>query len=235
MRQKIKICIEIGLYFVFIYFFVIIPYFDKVNIDVISAVMFLNFSTLEILNINKFNLQYLIMFILFYQIIIYPKILEVSNNLSFFSLSLHKLGKKKQLKHILSDNFKYVVMIYFYILLYAIIFEITVSILNNSIFEYEILFQISIYLIKYLSFIFTIMSINQIICIIKEYLYFVLQSYFILIILVVNDIFFSLSIITLSSSIINEFLGLIIIIIIESIGMIITIYKFLKVKEIYND
>lgn len=235
MRQKIKICIEIGLYFVFIYFFVIIPYFDKVNIDVISAVMFLNFSTLEILNINKFNLQYLIMFILFYQIIIYPKILEVSNNLSFFSMSLHKLGKKKQLKHILSDNFKYVGIIYFYILLCTIIFGIIVSTLNNGVFEYIMLFQIAIYLIKYLSFIFTIISVNQIIGIIKEYPYFVLQSYFLLMILLMNDMFLDLSIITLSSSIINEFLGLIITISIEGIGMMIIVYKFLKVKEIYND
>lgn len=235
MSKKNKIYIEIGLYFIFIYFFVINPYFDKANIDVVSAILFLNFNTFEILDVNKFNMQYLIMFILFYHIIIYPKVSELSNSSSFLSMSLHKLGKKKQIKNILFDTFKYVGMIYFYILFFTTIFGIIVSILNNGVFEYTVFFQIVVYLIKYLSFIFTIISINQIIGMIKEFPYFVLQSYLLLIILLMNDMFLDLGIITLSSSIINEFFRLIIVIFIEGVGVIITIYKFLKIKEINND
>lgn len=126
-------------------------------------------------------------------------------------------------------------MIYFYILFCTTIFGIIVSILNNEVFEYTVFFQIVVYLIKYLSFIFTIISINQIIGMIKEFPYFVLQSYLLLIILLMNDMFLDLGIITLSSSIINEFFRLIIVIFIEGVGVIITIYKFLKIKEINND
>ncbi len=235
MIKKIRIYIVIGLYFMFIYFFVINPYFVNSSIDVISAILFLNFNTFERLGIDKFDMQYLIMFILFYHIIIYPKLSELSNNSSFVSMSLHKLGKRKQLFHIFSDNFKYVIMIYFYILLCAVIFETIVSILNNSVFEYKILIRIAIYLIKYLSFIFTVISVNQIIGIIKEYPYFILQSYFLFVILLMNDMILDLSIITLSSSVINEFFRLIITVSIEGIVIIITVYKFLKIGEIYND
>lgn len=175
------------------------------------------------------------MFILFYHIIIYPKVSELSNSSSFLSMSLHKLGKKKQIKNILFDTFKYVGMIYFCILFCTTIFGIIVSILNNEVFEYTVFFQIVVYLIKYLSFIFTIISLNQIIGMIKEFPYFVLQSYLLLIILLMNDMFLDLGIITLSSSIINEFFRLIIVIFIEGVGVIITIYKFLKIKEINND
>ena len=90
-------------------------------------------------------------------------------------------------------------------------------------------------MIKYLSFIFTVISVNQIIGIIKEYPYFILQSYFLFVILLMNDMILDLSIITLSSSVINEFFRLIITVSIESIVIIITVYKFLKIGEIYND
>ena len=104
MIKKIRIYIVIGLYFMFIYFFVINPYFVNSSIDVISAILFLNFNTFERLGIDKFDMQYLIMFILFYHIIIYPKLSELSNNSSLGRMSLHKVGKRQQLFRRVSET-----------------------------------------------------------------------------------------------------------------------------------
>lgn len=235
MNKYIKIFIEIGLFIIFVYYFMIFPYFDNISIDVVSAIIFICFNKFQLLGIDKFNFQYLFMFLLFFHIILYPKISLLSNNTSYLSMSLHKLGKKIQIKRILLDNFKYVGSVYTYLLTATFIMGLFFAITNNFTFETEKLIQIAVYLLKYLSYIYTIISIYQVICIIKEHPYFILQSYFLLIILLFNDLFLNLSLITLSSTIIDEVLGLMINLGFESILIGITVYKFFKTKEIYND
>lgn len=235
--RKRKIIISVSLLFIIAFLLVLLPIYQDGYSIRLTEVLFLNFDKFSIYQLNKFNPQMLIMFVLIFYIIYHQQISIINENTSFLSMELHKKQKKKIVFDIVIESIKDNLLIYFVgivtILSLTLSFDFIVhsqfTIISNQ------LIKILIYFLKFEVFVASMIIIIRILNMIKASHYYIIISYLIFVFLLMFDYVFDTSFITISNTIFDELMYLAIMIIINlAIG--ITLYKHLyNGKELYND
>lgn len=236
--KKRKIIISVSLLFTISILIVLLPIYQDGCYIALMDILFLNFDKFSIYQLDKFNPQILIMFILIFFVIYHQQISNINENTSFLSMELHKKQKWEIFFGIVIESLKDNLLIY--IVGVATILLLTISldfiVLSQFTFISEQLIKILIYFLKFETFITSMTIIIRILNIIKTSYYYTIVSYFIFVLLLMIDYIFGTSFITISNTIINELLySLIMVIGNLVIGMILYRVICSDRKELFND
>ena len=236
--KKRKLIISVSLIFTLSILIVLLPIYQDGCYIALMDILFLNFDKFSIYQLDKFNPQILIMFILIFFVIYHQQISNINENTSFLSMELHKKQKREIIFGIMIESFKDNLLIY--IVGVATILLLTISldfiVLSQFTFISEQLIKILIYFLKFETFITSMTIIIRILNIIKTSYYYTIVSYFIFILLLMIDYVFGTSFITISNTIINELLySLIMLIGNLVIGVILYRVICSDRKELFND
>ena len=236
--KKRKLIISVSLIFTISILIVLLPIYQDGCYIALMDILFLNFDKFSIYQLDKFNPQILIMFILIFFVIYHQQISNINENTSFLSMELHKKQKREIIFGIMIESFKDNLLIY--IVGVATILLLTISldfiVLSQFTFISEQLIKILIYFLKFETFITSMTIIIRILNIIKTSYYYTIVSYFIFVLLLMIDYVFGTSFITISNTIIDELLySLIMVIGNLVIGMILYRVICSDRKELFND
>lgn len=221
---------EIIIYFIFMILFLIRPYYE-LSFETITSLLFLKLDYFQKLNLDKLPIKYLIGFIIFLYITFYQRLSIIYENNTYFSMVIHKMNKKDYNKHLFLKNVKD----FIYLWLSTVMIIFIIFHFNQRYLNYNMVIHMIIYLFKYYSLLFSITYIYQMKSTIKNNSYFLILLYCLLICFLMIDMSFQTHIITLSDSLNNEVLWLLILCIINLLFILMTRFQFLKAKEIYND
>lgn len=236
--KKRKLIVSVSLIFTISILIVLLPIYQDGCYIALMDILFLNFDKFSIYQLDKFNPQILIMFILIFFVIYHQQISNINENTSFLSMELHKKQKREIIFCIMIESFKDNLLIY--IVGVATILLLTISldfiVLSQFTFISEQLIKILIYFLKFETFITSMTIIIRILNIIKTSYYYTIVSYFIFVLLLMIDYVFGTSFITISNTIIDELLySLIMLIGNLVIGMILYRVICSDRKELFND
>lgn len=233
---KRKILIELLVLFLFCYFLLIIPYFRIHNLDMVVRIIFLDFNSFQQYSLSKFSMQYLIMFLLFFQITFHQNLAVVSENTSYSSMFLNRIGKKGMLRMVVQNNISRIFSLYLITILSFVIISLIAGVRNHATFlQYDVFLHLAIYLWKYYSFVFILLFLYQVMYIIKESSYYILYSYFLMIGLLIIDFSLGTHLISYAKTIQSELSYLMLSLVAEWIVISIIMKRFSTIKEVYHD
>jgi len=238
--KKRKLIITISIFFIVVYWIILYPLLRDIdNIDLFKLVdiLFLNFSEFAFFNLNKFNPQFLILFVFMFYIMYHQQISVVSENTSFLSMVIHKRQKYDIIKMIMLESMKDNFVIFSTSILSILITNTISNIIFGGISGFNIMQIIKtiIYLIRYLMCVFSMVSLVRIKELMKVGSYDLVIPYIIIIVFMMVDFVLGTSLITISSGLISEIIYLVIVLVISIIAFIITKNKVNNSKEVCND
>lgn len=236
--KKRKIIISVSLIFTISILIVLLPIYQDGCYIALMDILFLNFDKFSIYQLEKFNPQILIMFILIFFVIYHQQISNINENTSFLSMGLHKKQKKEIIFDIVTESFKDNLLIYLVGIATILILTFSLDFIVSSQFTItsEQLVKILIYFFKFEVFVASMTIIIRILNMIKTSYYYTIVSYLIFVFLLMIDYVFDTSFITISNTVFNELLySLIMLIGNLVIGMILYRVICSDRKELFND
>lgn len=226
-----KVALKIVLFYTFLSIFMIIPLFHNLTFDQFSGLLYLNYDVFPSLQLEKFNIQFMIMFVLLFYILYFQQISILNENVSFLSMAFYREKKKETINRLLLMQFKSILKLYLY---NCICFLLFCSLIVEDPALIEIL-KVFIYLFKYSCIIFVVVIAFQIISLLKTHSFEIVISFFMFILTMVTDVLFDLHLITYSNDINYEISALLTVIIFGGIILLSCSLIFKKGRELNYD
>ena len=201
MKKNRRFIVWEIMFFLIAYLINIFPYANNGNYQDEMSFLFLNFDNFEKMGFDKFNPQFIIMFLIFIYINCI-KILSIENeNNSFKSMYLIKFTKKKVIKKIVKEHIACLGMLgtISYLLTLFFHFLLTFFVATKEI-NWMYFLIVLVYIIRIYSILIIINIIYSINCLIKVKNEILLLLSIVLVLFIFIDLFFGQSFVTLSNN-----------------------------------
>ncbi|MGL5979209.1 MAG: hypothetical protein ACRCZJ_09475 [Erysipelotrichaceae bacterium] len=202
-----------------------------------TKVLFLQFDSFESFQLQKFNPQMLIVFLLFFYVAYHQQLSIINENSSFLSMELHKKQKKTIIFDIVKESIQDNLWIYFTgsltILMLSLLFDAFFLSINFTFSEQHII--VVLYFLKFIMFITSSIILIRLLTLVRPSNYYAILTYAVFMILILLDFVFSTNFITISNRMVDEVRYLLFMTLINlGLGLFISI-SFMKGKELYHD
>lgn len=235
--RKRGLVLSVSIFIILAFCIVLVPLQQDGSHLLLTKVLFLQFNSFESFQLQKFNPQMLILFVLFFYIIYHQQLSIINENCSFLSMELHKKQKKTIIIDIVKGSILDNLWIYFTGILTMLILTLLLDALvlsqNFGLSKQHII--VILYFLKFIVFVSSSIILIRLLTLVRPSNYYSMLSYAAFTILLLFDFVFGTSFITISNRMVDELRYLLLMILLNlGVGMMISI-AFYKGKELYHD
>lgn len=236
VRRK-RLAFSVFVFFAIAYLIFLLPIFPKIDFLHLLNILFLSFNEFEALGLSKLNPQYFILFFMMFYTLYQQQLSVINENTSFLSMGLHKMKKKRIILNIFIENgydnmivfVSSIITIVFIYFLSALLLDITIRV------DFDQIFKIILYLVKFDLYLFVMIVMIRILNIIRMSNYYILIPYVGLVVFAMFDYGLGTSLITIAKTWQMELIFFGFMIGLSLLILVILYFKIYRGKEIYND
>lgn len=157
-----KISVLVSLYMTFILFFSSLLLGKALSYKEQATLLFLNVADFEMLNLERVNPQYIIFFVLLFNLIFYYLMNDTLESISFMNLSIFRVGKKRAIKTRVKELMKMFVHLLFVMNSVLFLLYLIFHRQQNPTDLSKEMMVVFIYLVRYLLLLFTLIFVYEI-------------------------------------------------------------------------